>query len=197
MGVMMSKSKNLMALLLVSAAAASAQKEVARVTASASFMLRGALITPGQGVTVWPVLAGDDVTAGTSPTSVTFPDGSALTLAPASEAKVDFVNGKPVFQLISGNAPYSLKSTSSVQLMVGAKTTTVEGLTGTLKVDNDQKVAAETVAGTAAGVGAAGGAGGLSTGAVIGIVGGVAGAGGAAYEIKKAVSSGPPVSGHP
>ncbi len=56
------------------AATAWAQTQVATVTSSATFTLRGAGITPGQGIPMWPVLAGDDVKAGSTLTIVTFPD---------------------------------------------------------------------------------------------------------------------------
>ena len=90
------------AALVLVAVAAKAQTQVATVTSSAPFTLRGAGITPGQGVPMWPVLAGDDIKAGSTLAIVTFPDGSVITLAPGSEGKVDFMNGKPVFQLVNG-----------------------------------------------------------------------------------------------
>ena len=52
------------ACLVFMAVTAWAQTQVATVTSSATFTLRGAGITPGQGVPMWPVLAGDHVTAG-------------------------------------------------------------------------------------------------------------------------------------
>ena len=112
------------------AVAARAQTQVATVTSSAPFSLRGAGITPGQGVPMWPVLAGDDVKAGNTMTIVTFPDGSVVTLAPGSEGKIDLVNGKPEFQLLSGTARYSLKSTTAVQLMEAQPDGHADGLAG-------------------------------------------------------------------
>jgi hypothetical protein len=57
------------------------QNQVATVTSYTPFTLRGAAI-PGQGVPMWPVLAGDTVKAGNALTNMTFPDGSVLTLDP-------------------------------------------------------------------------------------------------------------------
>src|ERR1700716_4087255 len=102
---------------LLMVAAVWTQGQIATVTSSAPFTLRGAEITPGQGVAMWPVMAGDTVEAGNSLTIVTFPDGSVATLNPSAQAKVDLVNGKPVFQLLKGTATYSLKSNTAVQLM--------------------------------------------------------------------------------
>lgn len=144
--------------------AATAQTQVATVTSSAPFTLRGAGITPGQGVPTWPVLAGDVVKAGNTLTIVTFPDGSVITLAPGSEGKIDIVNGKPVFQLLGGTARYSLKSTTAVQLMEASQTVTPTALLGTLSLGGNKAAAgfwttghiaavAVVGAGTAAGLG--------------------------------------------
>lgn len=140
-----------------------AQNQVASVTSSSPFTLRGAALTPGQGVPTWPILAGDTLKAGTAMTIVTFPDGSVLELAPGSEAKIDFVNGKPLFQLLDGSARYSLKSTSAVQLMAATQTVTPKDLTGILTLGNKKPgggfwttghtVAVVVVAGAAAALG--------------------------------------------
>ncbi len=146
--------------------AARAQTQVATVTSSAPFTLRGAGITPGQGVPTWPVLAGDVVKAGNTLTIVTFSDGSVVTLAPGSEGKIDIVNGKPVFQLLGGTARYSLKSTMAVQLMEASQTVTPTALLGTLTLGGNKAAAgfwtaghiaavAVVAAGTAAGLGVA------------------------------------------
>jgi hypothetical protein len=121
---------------------ARAQTQVATVTSSAPFTLRGAGITPGQGVPTWPVLAGDVVKAGNTLTIVTFPDGSVVTLAPGSEGKIDIVNGKPVFQLLGGTARYSLKSTMAVQLMEASQTVAPTALLGTLTLGGNKAAAA-------------------------------------------------------
>jgi hypothetical protein len=126
------------ACLVMMSVAAWAQNQVATVTSSSPFSLRGATVTPGQGVPTWPILAGDTVKAGNALTIVTFPDGSVLTLAPGSDAKIDFVNGKPVFQLLSGSARYSLKSTSAVQLMAASQIVTPKDLTGVLTLGSNK-----------------------------------------------------------
>jgi hypothetical protein len=162
--------KRLIALLLVSPVAGWTQNQVATVTASAPFTLRGAVVTPSPGVPTWPVLPGDALAAGKSPTAVTFADGSVLVLAHESTAKIDLLNGKPVFQLISGNAQYSLKSTSAVQLMAGGKTEVPKGLTGTIKVVSHKTV-------------------------VIAVVGGAVDVAAKTYGIDKAIAGDPAASG--
>src|ERR1700722_13220290 len=141
------------------------QNQVATVTSSTPFTLRGAAVTPGQGVPTWPVLAGDAVKAGNALTIMTFPDGSVLTLDPESEARIDFVNGKPLFQLLKGVARFSLKSISAVQLEAGNKIVIPKDLTGTLTLGGIRAASAvgfwtvgHTVA-VVAGAGAAAGAG--------------------------------------
>jgi|HubBroStandDraft_1064217.scaffolds.fasta_scaffold94505_2 hypothetical protein len=140
------------------------QNQVATVTSSTPFTLRGAAVTPGQGVPMWPILAGDTVKAGSALTITTFPDGSVLTLDPESEARIEFANGKPVFQLLKGVARFSLKSISAVQLEAGNKIVTPKDLTGTLTLGGIRPAAVGfwTVGTTVAvlvGAGAAAGAG--------------------------------------
>ena len=127
----MPQTFKILVIALIVAGAMLAQP-VANVTSSAPFTLRGAQVTPGQGVPTWPVMAGDTVKAGTAPTLITFPDGSVITLDPGAEAILNYVNGKPLFQLVSGTAHYSLKSLDAVQLVVGGKTVIPQDLTGVL-----------------------------------------------------------------
>ena len=100
--------------LLLTAAFAWAQSQVATVTSTAPFTLRGAAVTPGGGVPSWPVMSGDTIKSGGAVSIVTFPDGSVMTMEPGAEVKVFLENGKPVFQLTAGVSGYSLKSLSSI-----------------------------------------------------------------------------------
>jgi ABC-type Fe3+-hydroxamate transport system substrate-binding protein len=108
------------------------QSQVATVSASSSFTLRGASFNPGQGVPSWPVLAGDKIVGGTSPVTMTFPDGSTITLNPGAEATVDLSGQTPVFHLTKGTAHYSLKSLNSVQVTSANQAVTLTSLTGTI-----------------------------------------------------------------
>src|SRR5258708_22978238 len=94
-----------------------AQTQVATITSESPFQLRGANVTPGQGVPSWPVMPGDAIQAGETPLTITFQDGSTIVLAPGSSAKVDLSGKTPLFQLENGTAHYSLKSSNAVKLM--------------------------------------------------------------------------------
>lgn len=164
--------------MLATALALQAQTPLATVTSSAPFSLRGAAISPGSGVPTWPVFAGDTVKAGGALTIVTYPDGTVIALAPGSEGKIDFVNGKPTFELVSGSAKYSRKRTGVVVFMTGGNEVAMVGLTGTLALGGA----------TAAAVG-------LTAGAITAIaVGGAAGAAALAVGVHHLVSGGSTVS---
>src|ERR1700680_3007335 len=120
-------------ILFVSAVVSSlalGQSQVATVSSSSSFTLRGASITTGQGVPDWPVLAGDTIKAGNSPVVVTFPDGSTITLDPGAEATVSLSGQTPVFRLVKGSAHYALKSLTSVQIISGSQGVTLTSVSG-------------------------------------------------------------------
>ena len=176
----MRKTLDILMGALIAAGVAGAQQQVATVTSSAPFTLRGAPVTPGQGVPMWPILAGDTVKAGNALTIVTFPDGSVITLEPGAEAKVDYVNGKPVFQLLSGSARYSLKYVAAVQLMAANQKATPKGLTGVL-----------TSGGSQAGTGVF-----WTAGHTAAVVTGAGAAAGLGVGISHATGGGPAVSPH-
>jgi hypothetical protein len=169
----------MLACSVLTAAVMSGQSQIATVTSSAPFTLRGAAVTPGQGVPTWPILAGDTVKSGSALTITTFADGSVLTLDPASEARIDFVNGRPVFQLLSGVARFSLKSTSAVQLEASNKTRKPKELTGIL---------------TLGGIGTAAAVGFWTVGTTVAVLVGAGAAAGAGVGIAEAVKGGSPVS---
>ena len=116
-----------------------AQAPVATVTSSGPFELRGANVTPGQGVPSWPGLAGDTIKAGNTPVTVTFPDRSTIILNPGSSAKLDLSGQTPVFQLTSGSASYSLKTLTAVKLMAATKVVTPSNLAGLLELGGKQR----------------------------------------------------------
>ena len=59
-----------------------AQGQVATVTSTAPFQLRGANVTTDQGVPSWPVMPGDAIKAGSAPVIITYADGSSIILDP-------------------------------------------------------------------------------------------------------------------
>jgi len=154
-----------------------AQSQVATVTSSGPFQLRGASVTPGQGVPSWPAMPGDEIKAESTPVTVTFADGSAIILAPGSSAKIDMSGQTPIFQLLSGSTQYSLKTISAVKLLEINKVVTPAGMTGVLQIGTNAK-----------------GAGWWTTGHTVAVVGGSAGAAGLGYGIERAVSGGAAVS---
>jgi hypothetical protein len=95
--------------------------QMGTVSSAAAFQLRGATITPGNGVPDWPVLEGDTINALTASTPISFSDGSTISLGPNSVGKVTMAGQMPVFQLVSGNATYSLKSLTAIELRAGKR----------------------------------------------------------------------------
>jgi hypothetical protein len=169
-----------MFILIASVAFARPQDQIATVTSSAKFQLRGAVITPGTGVPNWPVLAGDTIKSGTELTVVTFTDGSVLALNPGSVATVDLMADTPVFRLLSGSAAYSLKSATSVELLATDKKVNVVALTGSYSIGGAKQAGGFWTAG--------------HTAAVVGGVAGVGGATAAALGFGSSNSAGPQVS---
>ena len=90
--------------------------QVATVTSTAPFQLRGASVTTDQGVPSWPVMPGDAIQAGTAPVVTTFAGGSSVILDPGSSAKITISGQTPTFQLECGTARYTLSALSAVKL---------------------------------------------------------------------------------
>jgi len=141
------------------AVAVLAQTQVATITSDSPFQLRGASVTPGQGVPSWPVMPGDAIRAGQTPLTLTFPDGSTIVLAPGATAEVDLSGATPVFRLESGSAHYTLKTHSSVILEERKTTISPKDLVGDLAIGSDKLPA-----------------GWWTTGHTLAVVGGAAGA---------------------
>ena len=105
-----------LAALLAAVTLMCAQGQVATVTSTAPFQLRGANVTTDQGVPSWPVMAGDAIKAGSAPLVTTFADGSSVILEPGSSAKITISGQTPTFLLECGTARYSLTALSAVKL---------------------------------------------------------------------------------
>jgi len=136
--------------------------KAATATATAPFKLRGAEVNP-VGVPSWPVMAGDEIEAGTGPVTLTFDDGSKVALSPGAKGMVEVRNGKVVFVLKDGEALYDMKGPDSVTLMAQGKPVNPSAMQGTYCVGCTGKAAARTfwtprntalvLAGAGAGVG--------------------------------------------
>jgi hypothetical protein len=142
-----------------------AQTQLATITSSGPFQLRGAKVATGGGVPSWPVLAGDVIKTGSSAATVTFPDGSFIVIAPGSEARIELVNQAPLFQLNACAIHYSLKTPGSVQLQVGGAPVSLTDLVGDSKIGTCHVSSGWWTTGhTIAVVGVAGGAAALGVG---------------------------------
>jgi hypothetical protein len=113
-----------------------AQTQIAVVTSDTPFQLRGANVSPGQGVPFWPVLPGDVVRAGSGIVTLAFPDGSVIVLASGASGRVSLTGQTPTFQLQAGTAHYALKSQPSVKLLEGPKSVTPKSLEGDLSLSS-------------------------------------------------------------
>jgi ferric-dicitrate binding protein FerR (iron transport regulator) len=102
-------------LLTVSAFAAS---PVASVRSSADFELRGVAVNTA-GVPSWPVMAGDVVTARKSPAIIQLEDGSRVTLAAHSRARVEETKEGLAVRLMDGSMAFVMATNSSARFYSG------------------------------------------------------------------------------
>lgn len=111
------------------------QNQIATVMSDGPFRLRGANITPGQGVPSWPVIPGDTIRAGDAPVTLTFQDGSTVTIAPGSSARVELTTQGPLFRLEDcGTAHYVLKTLESIKLFTKSDAISSGDLVGDLQL---------------------------------------------------------------
>lgn len=139
---------------------------VATATSKSTFKLKGADVNPA-GVPNWPVEVGDELQAGGQPVTLTFADGSVVSLAPGAKGRVEMKGGEAVFVLTWGEALYKLKSTTAVVLMAEdkqVKPSTVQGKycvgcsgrqAGTFWTAKNTALVLAAAGGAAAGVGVA------------------------------------------
>jgi hypothetical protein len=97
-------------------ASALAAAPIAIITSSSSFELSGSSVNIG-GVSSWPLVAGQEIVAGTSSLIIVFRDGSRITLAPGSRLKIDS-SGSAV-NLTGGSMQFSLASSSLLKIQNG------------------------------------------------------------------------------
>jgi hypothetical protein len=159
--------------LLASACWTFAQGQLASVTSTVPFELRGATITTDQGVPSWPVMPGDAIKAGSAPVVITFAGGSTITLEPGSSAKVEMSGGTPSFVLQSGTARYTLSALTAVKVNDPAS----PKIAGVYTIDSKKPVA-----------------GWWTTGHTVLLLGGAAAAAGLAFGVSHAVGGGAAVS---
>ena len=106
-------------------ASAFAAAPIANVSSSEPFELRGHTV-PVEGVTSWPVLAGDRIHASTSQALIRFADGSVITLYPGSTATVDSDSADHnSFRLISGTMALAIKAPRNLSIYSAGELVTV------------------------------------------------------------------------
>jgi len=150
-----------------------AQGQIATVTSTAPFQLRGANVTTDQGVPSWPVMPGDAIKAGSEPVVISFAGGSTITLQPRSSAKITVSGQTPAFLLQCGAASYSLSALSAVKVNDPASPSK---LAGAYSIACDKPAGWWTAGHTAL------------------VLGGAAGAAGLGFGISHAVAGGDPAS---
>jgi hypothetical protein len=121
--------------ILALGASLAAKGPMATASSGAAFELRGAMLTPGEGVPAWPLMAGDLIKAGSAPVTLTFADGSRVMLEPKSVAQMRLQGQTPVFDLEGGGAQFSLISISAVKLTALGRSVTPTDLTGRFSLD--------------------------------------------------------------
>jgi len=108
---------------------------------SSDFQLRGVSVNTA-GVSSWPIMAGDTVTAGTGPATIRFIDGTMVTLAPRSKVTVQEKKDDLSLQLLNGFMSFTLAPSSALsvysgstllQAQPGATTTASAGVSATMR----------------------------------------------------------------
>ncbi|QOY85084.1 hypothetical protein [Paludibaculum fermentans] len=129
--------RNWAVLVLLSAAAVIAQAAAPVATASSGedFSLKGAA-APVAGVPSYPVMAGDEIQAGSASTVLKFKDGSTVTLAPHARARVEDGGSQVAVRLLSGGGTYSFSQAGFVQLYAGSKSVPTPGSTGQFALES-------------------------------------------------------------
>jgi len=102
------------ALMVVGSALALAP--IGTITSTSSFELSGSSVNIG-GVSSWPLIAGQEVVAGTSSLTIVFRDGSRITLAPGSRLKTD--SSGSAANLTGGSMQFFLTPSSLLKIQNG------------------------------------------------------------------------------
>jgi hypothetical protein len=88
---------------------------VATISSSGTFELRGVEVKV-DGVPSWPMLAGDDVRTTNAPALIQFRDGTRVTLAEKSQAKVEKSGEGLVLRLRTGSMEFNIASGSTLKV---------------------------------------------------------------------------------
>ena len=132
----MLKYARIIAVALCLSTSLAAQTQIATAVSSSPFELRGARVNPSLAVPTWPVMPGDTIKAGSTPVTITFPDGSSVGLNPCATAMVSLSDSTPVFQLLSESASYKLAKLDGVKLVSRDASVVPQDLAGSMTLGN-------------------------------------------------------------
>ena len=121
-------------------------EQVGTIAAPGPFTLKGAKVDP-KGVPSWPVSSGDEIVTDAVAVTITFADGSRITLQPHSKARVEMSGGTPVFRLLDCGAYYELKSETAVKMYAKDTVAPATGPTGKFSMACSVKPGAAAAAG--------------------------------------------------
>jgi hypothetical protein len=89
---------------------------IGAISGDAPFQLRGSMV-PVAGVPSWPVVAGDEIATDAGSATLRLHDGSVVTLAKRSQAKIEQENGQMVLRLKSGTMEYNVAKGSTLHII--------------------------------------------------------------------------------
>ncbi len=122
-------------LLSAVGAMAWAAEPIATASSGEDFSLKGGA-APVAGVPFYPVMAGDEIQAGSASTVLKFKDGSTVTLAPRAKARVEDGGSQVAVRLLSGGGAYSFSQGSLIRLFAGNKSVPTPGSTGQFALES-------------------------------------------------------------
>jgi hypothetical protein len=143
----------LLTMLGVFGAASFAFTPVATVSSLRPFTLDGHSIS-ATGVASWPLVVGDEIATSTAPATISFQDGSRISLASKSGVKIGGTNLEPTFVLVTGSLDYRLVKGSKVSLAKLQDSSQGQPTTYSVTSFGKRRVAPVMVAAGAAGIAA-------------------------------------------
>jgi hypothetical protein len=139
-------------LISISTVVCLAAAPIANVSGTEPFKVSGVSV-PVSGVSSWPVIAGDELMAGSAPVVLTFKDGSRVTLAKNSRATVEGKSKNVALRLLDGAMAFTLSRGSSVRLYsAGNMVSAQAGVPGTAVAGAGVEVDAAALIGSKSGV---------------------------------------------
>ncbi len=124
--------------MLLAACVALAAQPVGYVRSARELRINNVAMPTG-GIRVWPVVTGDDLLTGAEPALIRLADGSRVTLAAKSRAKVESGSGdRTIVRLLEGALDFQLSRASKAEIYNRAARQT--GASGTTSTRRDTPV---------------------------------------------------------